>query len=237
MTKKLSKRIQVRDKDIDLCRSYPLDEALSLLKERSSSKFDETIEVVFSCNLDTRKGDQTIRSMVSLPQGTGKKVRVAVFAEGDQALKAQEAGAECVGGIDLIEEVVKGRMDFDLCIATPSMMPQLAKLGKILGPKGLMPNPKLGTVTQDVAAAVRSAKQGQASLRAEKAGIIHSIIGKASFSKEALSENFSTIYSHLLDLRPASVKGHLIKKVYVSSTMGFALALDLGKDLVLKAKA
>ncbi len=230
MVMKKSKRIRARDEGVDLYKSYALPEALNLIKERATAKFDETVEVVFSCAIDPQKGDQNIRGMVSLPQGTGKSIRVAVFAEGEQAREAQEAGAEVVGGSDLVEEVQKGNIDFDLCIATPAMMSQLSKLGKVLGPKGLMPNPKLGTVTLNVASAVLAAKRGQVSLRADKAGLIHAFIGKSSFSVEALEENFSALLTGLLNLKPSGIKGDLIKRAYVSSTMGFALPLEIASE-------
>lgn len=227
----MSKRIRCRNENIDFSRIYSLSEALALLKERSSVKFDETIEAIFSCAIDPRKGDQNIRGMVSLPKGSGKKMRIAVFAQGEQAQQALAAGADYIGESDLIEEVLKGTTDFDVCIATPSMMSQLSKLGKILGPKGLMPNPKLGTVTMDVKEAVTRARQGQASLRADKAGIVHTIMGKVSFSIEDLEENFHALHAGLLDLTPQGIKGNLIKKAFISSTMGFALSIDVTKLL------
>lgn len=228
---KKSKRIRNRDAHVDFAKQYAITEALSLVKERANAKFDETVEVVFACNVDPRKGDQNIRGMVELPSGTGRTVRVAVFAQGEQAQQARDAGADIVGDMDLIEEVQKGRIDFDLCIATPAMMANLSKLGKILGPKQLMPNPKLGTVTMNVAAAVQSAKKGQVSLRAEKQGIVHAILGKASFAVEALERNFQAVEAALLEMKPDGVKGNLIKKAFLSSTMGFSLTLDLNKGL------
>lgn len=228
---KKSKRIRTRDANVDFARQYGVEEALVLIKDRAKAKFDETIEVVFACNVDPRKGDQNIRGMVELPRGTGRIVRVAVFAQGDHAQQAKDAGADIVGDLDLIEEVQRGRIDFDLCIATPDMMIHLSKLGKILGPKQLMPNPKLGTVTMNVAGAVQSAKKGQVSLRAEKQGIVHAILGKASFATEALEQNFKAVQSALLDMKPDGIKGNLIKKAFLSSTMGFSLPLDLNKGL------
>jgi len=228
---KKSKRIRNRDAHVDFAKQYAIGEALSLIKDRANAKFDETVEVVFACNVDPRKGDQNIRGMVELPRGTGRTVRVAVFAQGEQAQQARDAGADVVGDLDLIEEVQKGRIDFDLCIATPAMMVNLSRLGKILGPKQLMPNPKLGTVTMNVAGAVQSAKKGQVSLRAEKEGIVHAILGKASFALEALESNFQAVESALLEMKPDGVKGNLIKKAFLSSTMGFSLTLDLNKGL------
>jgi len=228
---KKSKRIQRRDENIDFSKIYDIREGLDLVKNGATAKFDETVEIVFSCNLDPRKGDQNLRGMVSLPCGTGKSVRIAVFAQGEQAHQAREAGADLVGDMDLIEAVQRGNMDFDLCIATPPMMAHLSKLGKILGPKGLMPNPKLGTVTMDVAAAIDSAKKGQVSLRADKQGIVHGIIGRASFAIDQLEQNFQALYEGLLELKPAGLKGGLVKKIYLSSTMGFSLAIDPAKVL------
>jgi len=226
---KKSKRIHNRDANIDFSKRYSVGEALDLIKDRSKVKFDETVEVVFACNVDTRKGDQNIRTMVGLPNGTGRSVRIAVFAQGEQAQQARDAGADIVGDLDLVEEVQKGKIDFDVCIATPSMMVNLSKLGKILGPKQLMPNPKLGTVTMNVAGAVLSAKRGQVSLRAEKQGIVHAILGKISFASDALIENFETLQKALVAAKPDSVKGDLIKKAYLSSTMGFSVELDLAR--------
>jgi large subunit ribosomal protein L1 len=223
---KKSKRLQKRDEGLDLIRPYALEEALTLLKERASAKFDETVEVSFNCNIDPRKGDQNIRGVVDLPQGTGKKVRVAVFAEGDAAKKALEAGADKVGSDDLMAEASSGSFDFDVCIATPDMMPRLSKLGRVLGPKGLMPNPKLGTVTDDVSSAVKASKGGRISIRPDKEGVIHAIIGKASFSMESLAENFRVLHESLLRMRPSGLKGVLLKSTYVSSTMGFGILLN-----------
>ena len=228
---KKSKRIRARDANIDFAKHYSVDEALVLIKERANAKFDETVEVVFACSIDPRKGDQNIRGMVELPEGTGRTVRIAVFAQGEQAQQARDAGADVVGDLDLIEEIQKGRLDFDLCIATPSMMVHLSKLGKVLGPKQLMPNPKLGTVTMNVAGAIQSAKKGQVSLRAEKQGIVHAILGKTSFAVASLEKNFKVVQAALLEMKPDGVKGHLIKKAFLSSTMGFSLILDLDRGL------
>ncbi len=229
---KKTKRIQARDDHIDFTRSYTLQEAVELLKARATAKFDETMEVAFNCNLDPRKGDQNVRSMVSLPFGTGKTMRIAVFAQGQAAQEAEAAGADFVGADDLIERVKGGWMEFDVCIATPDFMPKIGKLGKILGPRDLMPNPKLGTVTQDVAKAVARAKAGQVSVRVDKAGIIHTIIGKASFSVDHLVRNFSVLYDEIFKMRPAALKGGYIKKISLSSTMGFSLPLLLEKERV-----
>lgn len=230
MSQRISKKIQARDAGIDFQRPYTLPEALTLIKERAMAKFDETVEVVFKCNVDPQKSDQNLRAMIQLPEGTGKPVRVAVFAEGDAAKAAKEAGADLVGFEDLMEQVQQGIMDFDVCICVPHLMPQLSKVGKILGPRGLMPNPKLGTVTDNVAAAVKNAKAGQVRIRAEKEGIVHAILGKVSFSVEALIRNFEALHQELLQLRPATLKGALISDIYVSSTMGFALKVDTKTD-------
>jgi large subunit ribosomal protein L1 len=227
MTSKMSKRIRARDEGVEFFKLYPLDQALELIREKATAKFDETVEVAFVCQIDPKKSDQNVRTMAHLPHATGKKIRIAVFAEGEQAEKALSAGADRVGGADLIDEVAEGKIDFNFCIATPAMMGQISKIGRILGPKGLMPNPKLGTVTVDVEKAIQAARQGQVALRADKAGIVHGIIGKVSFSEKILSENFSALYQNLLEVKPASVKKNFIKKVFISSTMGFGLALDL----------
>jgi len=229
---KQSKRIRERDAGIDFAKTYEVGEALNLIKERANAKFDETVEVVFACHLDARRGDQNIRGVVSLPQGTGRSVRVAVFAEEQWAAQAREAGAEIVGGDDLVEQVLSEKnLDCDVCIATPSMMGRMGKLGRILGPKNLMPNPKLGTVTMNVGAAVDSAKKGQASLRSEKQGIVHTVIGKASFSADALRQNCVAVFEGLMAMKPETIKGNLIKKMYLTSTMGFALTIDPSKGL------
>lgn len=229
---KKTKRMQVRDKGVDVRHLCLLPEALQLIKERASAKFDETVEVIFNCNLDPRKGDQNLRSRIQLPAGTGKAIRVLVFAVGKAAEEARQAGADIVGGEELVARIQEGWVDFDLCIATPDLMPIISKLGKILGPKSLMPNPKLGTVSADVSKAVKEAKAGQVFIRTDKTGIIHGIIGKASFSMEDLVRNFSVFYQELVKLRPATLKGGFIKTVFLSSTMGFALPLALEKERV-----
>lgn len=229
---KQSKRIRARDAGIDFAKQYDVSEALSLIKDRANAKFDETVEVVFVCNLDARRGDQNVRGMVSLPAGTGRSVRVAVFAEGDAAEQARAAGADLVGGSELVDKVLADKdINSDLCIATPAMMVHMGKLGKILGPKQLMPNPKLGTVTPNVAAAVTLAKKGQASLRSEKQGIVHTIVGKASFDLDQLKQNFDAVYEGLLAMKPEAIKGNLVKKAFLTSTMGSSLSIDLAKGL------
>jgi large subunit ribosomal protein L1 len=206
---------------------YPIAEALVLAKKNATAKFDETIEVSMNLNVDPRKAEQNIRGVVALPHGTGKTVRVGVFAKGDKADAAKAAGADVVGAEELVEEINKGVINFDRCIATPDMMGLVGRVAKILGPKGLMPNPKLGTVTPNVAEAVTAAKAGQIEYRAEKAGIIHAGIGKASFSDAALLENFKTLLGAIQKAKPSDVKGTYIKKVGVSSTMGAGVKVEL----------
>ena len=204
-----------------------LDQAVKMIKERAKAKFDETIEIAMNLNIDPRKSDQTLRGVVNLPHGTGKTMRVAVFAKGDKAAAAQAAGADLVGAEDLAEKVQAGNIDFDRVIATPDMMAVVGRLGKVLGPRGLMPNPKLGTVTADVAEAVRAAKGGQVQFRAEKAGLVHAGVGKASFGEEQLVENVKAFIGAINRAKPTGVKGAFIKKVSLSSTMGPGIKLEL----------
>ncbi|MCX8502168.1 MAG: 50S ribosomal protein L1 [Alphaproteobacteria bacterium] len=220
------KRLRAAAVGLKLDHSYELDEAVKLIKERAKAKFDETIEVALNLNIDPRKADQTLRGVVSLPHGTGKVMRVAVFARGAKADAAKAAGADIVGAEELVEIVQGGKIDFDRCIATPDMMALVGRLGKVLGPRGLMPNPKLGTVTQDVAEAVQAAKGGQVQYRAEKSGIVHAGVGKASFSEAALVENIKTFVDAIAKARPSGVKGTYIKKISLSSTMGVGIRLD-----------
>jgi large subunit ribosomal protein L1 len=217
---KNGKRLEKAYEEIDPTVARPLEEALKLIKERASAKFDETIEVAMNLNLDPRKPDQNLRGAVMLPHGTGKTVRVAVFARGDRAKEAEAAGADVVGAEDLSEKVQAGQIDFDRAIATPDLMSLVGRLGKILGPRGLMPNPRLGTVTQNVAEAVRAAKGGQVEFRAEKAGIVHAGVGKASFTEAALADNVRAFVGAIVRGKPSGAKGTYIKKVSVSSTMG-----------------
>ena len=221
------KRIRNAYDGIDRDGFYDIAEAVKLVKERASAKFDETIELSMNLGIDPRHADQMVRGMVSLPKGTGKSVRVAVFAKGDKAEAAKVAGADLVGDDDLAEQVQKGEIDFERCIATPDMMPVVGKLGKILGPRGLMPNPKLGTVTQDVSEAVQAAKGGQVEFRVEKAGIVHNGVGKASFADGDLIENIRALVDAGSKAKPSGAKGTYIKKVAVSSTMGPGLKLDV----------
>jgi large subunit ribosomal protein L1 len=223
-----SKRMRGAYEQLDRNRFYPLAEAVKLLKEFSKLKFDETVEIAMNLGIDPRHSDQQVRGVVSLPHGTGKSMRVAVFAKGDRAKEAEAAGADIVGAEDLAERVQQGQIDFDRVIAAPDMMAVVGRLGKILGPRGLMPNPKLGTVTPDVAKAVKEAKAGQVQYRAEKAGILHAGIGKTSFSEDAIVENVRAFYDAVARAKPSGVKGTFVKKVSLSSTMGPGVKLDLG---------
>ncbi len=225
---KTGKRLKTSLEAIDRDKFYDLGEALTMIKANANTKFDETIEISMNLGLDPRHADQSVRGVVALPNGTGKTVRVAVFAKGDKAQEATDAGADLVGADDLAEKIQKGEMNFDRCVATPDMMSVVGKLGKILGPRGLMPNPKLGTVTQDVGKAVKDAKGGQVEFRAEKAGIVHAGVGKASFSEDALAENVRVFYDAIVKNKPTGAKGTFIKKVSLSSTMGPGLKLEIG---------
>lgn len=228
---KLGKRAKAMLDGLDLNASYSVEDAVKILKERSKVKFDETVEVSIGLGVDPRHADQMVRGVVGLPNGTGKSVRVAVFARGDNAEKAKAAGAELVGAEDLMEQIQKGEMDFDRCIATPDMMAVVGRLGKVLGPRGLMPNPKLGTVTQDVEAAVKAAKGGQVEYRVEKAGIIHCGVGKISFDEKAIAENVKTLVNAVVKAKPAGVKGTYFKNMSMSSTMGPGLRIDTASAL------
>src|SRR5690606_5647914 len=211
---------------IDRNKAYPLDEALKILKERSKVKFDETVEVAMNLGVDPRHADQMVRGVVNLPNGTGRTVRVAVFARGEKADEARAAGADIVGAEDLVEIVQGGTIEFDRCIATPDMMGLVGRLGKVLGPRGLMPNPRVGTVTPDVAAAVKASKGGAVEFRVEKAGIVHAGVGKISFDLQALEENVRAFADAVTKAKPSGAKGNYVKKVSVSSTMGPGLKID-----------
>ena len=217
---KLTKKQKSQLSSVDREKLYGVDEAISLVKTNATSKFDETVEVALNLGVDPRHADQMVRGVVNLPKGTGKTVRVAVFAKGAKADEAKAAGADVVGAEDLMETVQGGTIDFDRVIATPDMMGVVGRLGKVLGPKGLMPNPKLGTVTMDVSKAVNDAKSGQVEFRVEKAGIVHAGIGKASFSEGDLKENFTAFMDAIIKNKPSGAKGKFVKKVAISSTMG-----------------
>ncbi|MCO5135204.1 MAG: 50S ribosomal protein L1 [Phyllobacteriaceae bacterium] len=221
------KRIRNAAEGIDRNKLYTLTEAVDMVKARASAKFDETVEVAMNLGVDPRHADQMVRGVVELPNGTGRTVRVAVFAKGDKAEEAKKAGADIVGAEDLVETVQKGEIDFDRCIATPDMMGLVGRLGKVLGPRGLMPNPRVGTVTPDVAAAVASAKGGAVEFRVEKAGIVHAGVGKASFDAKALEENIRAFTSAVSKAKPSGAKGTYLKKIAISSTMGPGVKVDL----------
>ncbi|MAW80888.1 MAG: 50S ribosomal protein L1 [Parvularcula sp.] len=227
MATKLSKRVAKAREGIDRDKEYALDEAVALLKDRATAKFDETIEIAMNLGVDPRHADQMVRGVVNLPNGTGRTVRVAVFAKGDKADEAKAAGADIVGAEDLVETVQKGEIDFDRCIATPDMMPLVGRLGKVLGPRGLMPNPKVGTVTPDVTAAVKASKGGAVEFRVEKAGIVHAGVGKASFDAKAIAENVRAFADAVIKAKPAGAKGNYLKKVAITSTMGPGLRIDV----------
>jgi len=223
---KISKRVAALREKIDRNRVYGLDEALALIKDCATAKFDESIDVAVNLGIDPRKSDQVVRGSVVLPAGTGKSVRVAVFAQGDKAEVAKAAGADVVGFDDLAEQVKGGTIDFDVCIATPDAMRVVGALGQILGPRGLMPNPKVGTVTMDVETAVKNAKAGQVQYRADKAGIVHATIGRASFGVDALRTNAQALIEALNKAKPASAKGLYLRRMAVSSTMGAGVRVE-----------
>lgn len=208
-------------------RNYPLEEAIQILKKTPSVKFDQTVEASIKLDIDPKQTDQAVRGTVVLPHGTGKKIRVACFCKEDRRDEVKKAGADVVGGTDLVERVKKGEIDFDIAISTPGMMKEVGTLGKILGPRGLMPNPKAGTVTEDVGKAIREIKKGRVEFKMDKQADIHLAIGKLSFEEKALTENFLTFYKSLLKVRPAQVKGQYVKTISLSSTMGPGLRLDL----------
>jgi large subunit ribosomal protein L1 len=223
---KLSKRMKAIAATVDAEKNYPLAEAIRLVKQNARAKFDETIELSMNLGIDPRHADQMVRGVVGLPNGTGKSLRIGVFARGPKAEEAKAAGADVVGADDLAALVQEGKIDFDRCIATPDMMALVGRLGKVLGPRGLMPNPKLGTVTMDVKGAVTAAKAGQVEFRAEKAGIVHAGIGKASFGEEALLANARALIDAIQRARPTGAKGTYVKKIAVSSTMGPGVKVD-----------
>jgi len=221
-----SKRYNAMRAKVDRNKSYPVQQALKIVKDGATAKFNESVDVSLNLGIDASKSDQTVRGSVVLPQGTGKSVRIAVFAQGDKAQQAKDAGADIVGFEDLANEIKGGKMDFDVVIASPDAMRVVGQLGQILGPRGLMPNPKVGTVTQDLAAAIRNAKAGQIQYRADKTGIVQCTIGRASFSVDALVENLKTLVDAVNKSKPSGVKGIFLKKVSVSSTMGVGVRVD-----------
>jgi large subunit ribosomal protein L1 len=226
---KLTKKQKALAGTVDRDRLYGVDEAIAIVKKNATAKFDETVEIALNLGVDPRHADQMVRGVVSLPKGTGKDVRVAVFAKGDKAEEAKAAGAEVVGAEDLMEQIQGGQMDFDRVIATPDMMGIVGRLGKVLGPKGLMPNPKLGTVTPNVGEAVKAAKGGQVEFRVEKAGIVHAGIGKASFPEADLKANFEAFVDAIVKAKPTGAKGKFVKKLSVSSSMGPGVKVDLAE--------
>ena len=221
-----SKRYNAMRAKVDRDKSYPAQQALKLVKEGATAKFNESVDVSLNLGIDASKSDQTVRGSVVMPQGTGKSVRIAVFAQGDKAQQAKDAGADLVGFEDLANDIKGGKLDFDVVIASPDSMRLVGQLGQILGPRGLMPNPKVGTVTQDLAAAIRNAKAGQIQYRADKTGIVQCTIGRASFSVDALVENLKTLVDAVNKSKPSGVKGIFLKKVSVSSTMGVGVRVD-----------
>ncbi|MCE5312672.1 MAG: 50S ribosomal protein L1 [Nitrospiraceae bacterium] len=222
----MGKKFENASKNIDLTKEYPIEEAVALVKENSFTKFDETVDLAINLGVDPRKSDQMVRGTVVLPHGTGKTARVVVFAKGEKEKEAKDAGADFVGAEDLVEKMQQGWLDFDSVVATPDIMGLVGKLGKVLGPRGLMPNPKLGTVTFDVAKAVKDIKAGKVDYKVEKAGIVHVPVGKVSFDKEKLLENASEILKSVSKAKPATSKGRYIKKVTISSTMGVGVKVD-----------
>ena len=220
------KRARAAREGVEPMKLYPLEDAVKLVKDRATAKFDETVEVAMNLGVDPRHADQMVRGVCTLPNGSGRSVRVAVFARGDKADEARSAGADVVGAEDLVEQVQGGTIDFDRCIATPDLMPLVGRLGKVLGPRGLMPNPKVGTVTNDLVAAVAAAKGGAVEFRVEKAGIVHAGIGKASFEPAALVANIKAFADAVQKARPSGAKGTFVQRVAISSTMGPGVRVD-----------
>jgi large subunit ribosomal protein L1 len=230
----MGKKIKAALEKVEMKKQYSLEEAIRLVKESSYVKFDESVDLAINLGIDSRKSDQMVKGSVVLPHGIGKKVRVLVFAKGEKEKEAVEAGADIVGSEDLVEKITKGWLDFDKAVSTPDIMGLVGKLGKILGPRGLMPNPKLGTVTFDIAKAVKEIKAGKVEYRAEKAGIVHIPLGKVSFDIQKLFDNAMAVIDSILKSKPATSKGRYLKKVYISSTMGLGIAVDvasLGKGV------
>jgi large subunit ribosomal protein L1 len=235
MTRAHGKRFEQGAANFDREAEHTPSQAIKILKEFPAAKFDETVEVAFRLGIDTRKQDQALRGTVTLPNGTGRSVRVAVFAQGEKAREAQDAGADVVGAGELIETVIKGEIDFDAAIATPDMMAEVGKAGRVLGPRGLMPNPKTGTVTNDIAKAVADVKGGRIEYRADRTGILHMIIGKKSFEERALLENYTAVVDEVLKAKPSSAKGRYIESLVLSSTMGPGVRIDPTRPKELEA--
>jgi len=236
MTRSHGKRYEQGVANFDREAEHTPSQAIKILKEFPAAKFDETVEVSFRLGIDTRKQDQALRGTINLPHGTGKTIRVAVFAQGEKAREAQTAGADAVGADDLAKRIEGGWMDFDVAIATPDLMGQVGRLGRVLGPRGLMPNPKSGTVTFDVAKAVRDSKGGRIEFRVDKTGVVHTIVGKSSFSEQALVENLATVVDAVNRARPAGVKGNYVRSAHLTSTQGPSVKLDLGETLGLPGR-
>ena len=222
-----NKRLNNIKKDLDLEAQYELDKAITIIKTNATAKFDESVDVVFSLNVNPKHQDQNIREIVGMPEGLGKNTRVAVIAKSEKHEAALAAGAEKVGAEDLVDEIKQGKVDFDFCIATPDMMAKVGQLGKILGPKGLMPNPKLGSVTNDVQKAVENAKKGQVELKVDKYGLVHAAIAKSSFDLGKIKNNFDAVYTALKNAKPTGVKGTYLKKVFIGSTMGPSVEISI----------
>jgi large subunit ribosomal protein L1 len=233
----MSKRFNKANEGIDTAKAYPVEEAVKLIKSRATAKFDETIELAINLGVDPRHADQMVRGVVALPNGTGRSLRVAVFAKGAKAEEAKKAGADIVGAEDLAETVGKGEINFDRCIATPDMMGVVGRLGKVLGPRGLMPNPKVGTVTMDVVQAIKDAKGGAVEYRVEKAGVVQAGVGKASFGEDAIVQNVKAFVDSVLKARPQGAKGTYMKKISISSTMGPGVKIALGSVGAASAEA
>lgn len=227
----MGKRYDALLSKVEKGKNYEIDEALNLIKELASAKFDESVEVHIKLNIDPKKTDQTIRTSVLLPNGIGKTKKVLAFVKGEKVQEAQDAGADYIGDQETVEKILKGWMDFDSVIATPDMMPMISKLGKVLGPRGLMPNAKTGTVTMDVERAIKEIKMGKIEIKTDKLGNIHSVIGKVSFDEDKLKENFLALIDTIMKAKPSSVKGQFIKSIYIATTMGPALKLDVVKVL------
>ena len=225
----MPKRMEAANKTFDASKAYTVAEAAKIVKENAKAKFDETIELHVALGIDTKKADQQVRSTVVLPAGTGKTKKIAVIAKGEKAKEAQEAGADLVGGDDIVEAIVAGKMDFDVLLATPDTMKDLAKAAKILGPRGLMPNPKSGTVTFEIAKAIKELKAGRIEFKADAYGIVHTILGKASFPADKIAENAKAVLEVILKIKPATAKGQYMKSVSISSTMGPGVKIDASK--------